>query len=53
MINYPLYNLKKLIVGIPYCTMIKSICIYEGQKRAENSNLKKQQPTDSKQKIMQ
>ena len=49
MINCPLYNLKKLIVGILYCAMIKSINTYEGQKRAENNNLKKQQPTNSKQ----
>ena len=46
MINCPSYNIKKLVVGILYCAMIKSVTYYENsmkqQKQNSNSNINNQ-----------
>ena len=36
MINCPSYEMKKLVVGIIYCAMIKCVTTYEAKKRKEN-----------------
>ena len=38
MINCPSYEIKKLIVGIIYCAMIKCVITYEKKMRQENRN---------------
>ena len=38
MINCPSYEIKKLIVGIIYCAMLKCVTTYENKIRQENRN---------------
>ena len=36
LINCPSYEIKKLVVGIIYCAMIKSVTTFENKKKLEN-----------------
>ena len=50
LINCPAYEIKKLIVGILYCAMIKSVNDYEVLVRKNESDKKKQNNTKLNQK---
>ena len=52
MINCPNYEIKKLIVGIIYCAMLKSITSYENQMR-EQLKIQKQNDSNNNSQIQE
>ena len=42
MINCPSYEIKKLIVGVLYCAMIKSVTYYENSMKQQKSHINNQ-----------